>query len=255
MISILQATSEFAEDHGVSDPDIIVDLSALLNRRLEVNIESRISAGSYATAFLLDNGQVLKVTADLQDVAACSLIKGKKIPQVCKVHQAALTPFRTHYEELEVLGEVQLGIIITDFVPHKINKCLGDHMVSRLTNLVDRIIDMNEVRPNDLRHISAKSAIERMRYAQEEIIRVFRADYQEFVKPMEALHERGIYTCDVHSGNWRCDDSGKPVLIDLGVGKMEKYDLETWRNPTSKNPAPRWPQVPLVEHVEIPSLE
>lgn len=191
-----------------------------ISRRVgEDPIETEIGRGVQGVAYELSDGSVLKVTSDVSELRAATVMMGIDHPNVVKIQDAFVVK----------AGKKAVGVIVRDFVRKVLDKALwADAMNSAIRNSIDSASDVYD----SWRFREQKDPLFSIKKANGYLLDLLRyevrhyPELQQVVSGIEALFAAGIYSIDYEPTNIGVDEDlhgqDQLVIFDVGNGEVER---------------------------------
>ena len=185
----------------------------------------KIGAGSFATVFehADDPAKVVKFTTDVNDARSAAAIKGKKLNGSVHVFDVAeltgVAGFKTIYgivaERVQPVDD-STGSAVVDFFDSFLGEEIEDRKVAGNRIVPGAAFDLG---PDFTERAIGDCGNTVIRDADVAACPVLIPKLVDAVS--EAATVGGIFTNDLHAGNWGYRPDGSPVILDFGLSKID----------------------------------
>jgi hypothetical protein len=183
-----------------------------------------IGRGSFATAFehAHDPSKVVKFTSDSNDARSAAAIKGKRLKGAAQVYDVAVLPnvgalldvYGIVVEKLEPIASRDASSVIDSF----------DDFIGDVAE--DRRMRGQRVVPGKKFDLGPDFKARSVKRCEENVSRGEAKALCPVLTPklVDAVEEvgtvGGIFTTDLHAGNWGLRPDGSPVILDFGLSRV-----------------------------------
>ena len=172
---------------------------------------AELGHGMKGVVYDLGDGRVLKLTADASEIEAMTLMMKSDHPNLVRVYDVFVV----------CRGQSGIGVVVREWVGRALEKIEDfDRMNSRIRDAVDRAEESYE-------EAIGSTKAQAVHYAMEDLLAYLEGVGDGSAETLKiehgirhgisALMGMGIYGIDFDPRNIAIDDSGNPVIFDVGV--------------------------------------